>query len=308
MNLPFTTLDVFTETPLKGNPLAVVTIPPKTTLSQSQKQAIAKEFNLSETVFIHDGEGPERKIDIFTPALELPFAGHPTIGTAVFLQKDKVKSLVVKAGRISIDPLTDGSVRVAIPYNVRLHEKRLPDLSNCRSNDVPAELAKSELGAPLFSIVKGMTFALIELPSVEVLASAKIGIMGEMPVELLDEEWNDKWVSRRYYYVWLGKHEADGQTVYKLRTRMIRPDMEDPATGSAACCLASYLSLHVLQEKNIRFEMTQGVEMGRESTILVDAQVDDSNGQRTLKALYLGGKATPIMSGHIQIGAREHRL
>jgi PhzF family phenazine biosynthesis protein len=100
MSIQFTTLDVFTTSAFEGNPLAVVTIPPpsqQAPLTQSQKQRIAREFNLSETVFVHDvenrAETDERKIDIFTPQFELPFAGHPTIGTAVFLQPQGVKML-----------------------------------------------------------------------------------------------------------------------------------------------------------------------------------------------------------------------
>ncbi|KAH6874050.1 hypothetical protein B0T10DRAFT_552982 [Thelonectria olida] len=306
MELQFATLDVFTDTPLKGNPLAVVTVPPSlsSTLSQAQKQAIAKEFNLSETVFIHDVEEVDstaRRIDIFTPALELPFAGHPTIGTAVHLQPLGVKSLVVKAGHIRIESLGSNSVRVEIPHNVRLHSKRLTRLSNHRQ-DAPAELANAEVGALIFSIVKGMTFVLIELPSLELLATAQVGVMGTIPVDLLDEGWRVKWVARRYYFVRLGTEDSGGRLVHKIRTRMIRPDMEDPATGSAACALASYLSLHVLKEDDIHFEMIQGVEMGRESTILLDVHVkQDSDGTRKLESLHLGGTATPIMKGTIRI-------
>ncbi|KAJ3549211.1 hypothetical protein NM208_g596 [Fusarium decemcellulare] len=109
MKIPYTILDVFTETPFKGNPLAVVTIPPGVVLEQVRKQAIAREFNLSETTFVHDVEDPratnERRFDIFTPQQELPFAGHPTIGTAVYLHDQGVQTLVAKAGPIAIEPI-----------------------------------------------------------------------------------------------------------------------------------------------------------------------------------------------------------
>ena len=92
--LAFTILDVFTSTPFKGNPLAVITVPPGVVLTQSQKLAITKEFNLSETVFVHDVEEPtdQRRFDIFTPHAEVPFAGHPTITTAVFLYPHGVRA------------------------------------------------------------------------------------------------------------------------------------------------------------------------------------------------------------------------
>lgn len=119
MPLPFTTIDVFTQTPFKGNPLAVVTIPFGLTLTQTQKQAIAKEFNLSETVFVHDAVEPsatdERRFDIFTPQAELPFAGHPTIGTAVFLYPKGVRTLIAKAGPIEIEPALDSAQCPAAP-------------------------------------------------------------------------------------------------------------------------------------------------------------------------------------------------
>ena len=303
MELPFTTLDVFTTTPFKGNPLAVVTVSPTNSkvLSQVQKQSIAREFNLSETVFVHDNDYPTitaRRIDIFTPTQELPFAGHPVIGTSVFLRPRGISSLQVKAGPVDVDAADDGGVRVAVPHNVRLHENRVPDLSKNRAPDVPKELVDAEIGAPIFSIVNGMAFVLIEVPSLEVLASAKIGIMGLIPDNLLDEGWRTGWVTRRYYYVNMGIEEVDGCKVRKLRTRMIRPTMEDPATGSAACCLTSYLSLHVLTEDDeMSFDITQGVEMGRESRIRVDASVQNSpDGSRKLASLHLGGTAVEVMS------------
>lgn len=309
MELQFTTLDVFTDTPFKGNPLAVVTVPPalSATLSQPQKQAIAKEFNLSETVFVHeieDATSTERRVDIFTPTQELPFAGHPTIGTAVFLQPRGITRLLLKAGPVEIEASGEKTVRVLVPHNVHLHQQRVADLSSGRSPDVPRELADAEIGAPIFSIVNGMAFVLIELPSLEVLAMAEIGIMGLIPENLLDEGWNGGWVSRRYYYVKMGTEaSADGRRVHKFRTRMVRPTMEDPATGSAACALASYLSLHVLDGTELGFEITQGVEMGRESRILLEARVENGsagNGERALGSLHLGGTAIEVMSGTIR--------
>lgn len=83
----FVTFDVFTETRFKGNPLAIVWVPRNVSLEQEAKQKIAREFNLSETVFLYDIEDRslDRKIDIFIPTKEIPFAGHPTIGTICYL-------------------------------------------------------------------------------------------------------------------------------------------------------------------------------------------------------------------------------
>jgi PhzF family phenazine biosynthesis protein len=185
MSLPFHILDVFTSTPFLGNPLAVVTIPPNTTLTSAQKQRIAKEFNLSETTFVHDIEDrtatAERRFDVYTPQAELPFAGHPTIGTAVHIHDQGVKTLVAKAGRITIESAADGLLRAAIPHNVHLHQKRLPEPTTGHVEGLAREVAAAEKGAPLFSIVPGMTFALIELASVEVLGAARVGILPFCP-------------------------------------------------------------------------------------------------------------------------------
>ncbi|KAM0554000.1 hypothetical protein ACHAPJ_007075 [Fusarium lateritium] len=316
MSLKFTTLDVFTTTAFKGNPLAVVTLPPPSQhppLTQSQKQRIAREFNLSETVFVHDVEkssrANERKIDIFTPNRELPFAGHPTIGTAVFLQSQGVKTMIAKAGRIELEFEKDSSARAAIPHNVRLHETRLSQPEyEAGSDELIAKVAAAEDGARLFSIVQGMTFALIELPSLDLLGAAKIGAMGYISGDLQDDGWKHDFDSRRYYFVRLSGEPSSGgkQFVQNLRTRLVKRTMEDPATGSAACALSCYLALYTLSAESIRFRITQGVEMGRESLIMVDVEVETNGaGERKVKTVHLGGKAVEVMSGVIQVPAME---
>jgi len=311
MTLPYHILDVFTSTPFLGNPLAIVSIPPKTTLTTPQKQRIAKEFNLSETVFVHDIEdsstSPERRFDIFTPHAELPFAGHPTIGTAVHLHEQGVKTLIAKAGRIDIEETAGGALRAAVPHDVRLHQKRLPSPQpNPTADTLQREIAEAENGAPLFSIVNGMAFALVELPSLEHLSAVRLGNASELSTELLDEGWRGGWATRRYYYVLLDNEEPNGssKTAHRLRARMLKvtPAMEDPATGSAACALTSYLSLHKLQASALTFEITQGVEMGRESKILIDTRVGvETEGARSLQLLHLGGMAVEVARGAIAV-------
>ncbi|KAJ1331684.1 trans-2,3-dihydro-3-hydroxyanthranilate isomerase [Microdochium nivale] len=172
MELPFATLDVFTTTRLAGNPLAVVTVPRglRGVLTQADKLRVAREFNLSETVFLHEAEaagddGDKRHVDIFTTSREIPFAGHPTIGTAVWCLHHEVgaaagvaatgrggrgralETLVTKAGPIRITssafsitgpPPNVGSsaaavaaghfVSAQIPHNVRIHANKLGDV------------------------------------------------------------------------------------------------------------------------------------------------------------------------------------
>jgi len=246
-----------------------------------------------------------------TPRAELPFAGHPPIGTAVHLyaQGVSVKTLIAKAGRIGIEQTESGDLRAEVPHDVRLHQRRLPlTLPTSISNDdtLQRDIAEAENDAPLFSIVNGMTFALIELPSLGHLSAVRVGVAPDLPVELLDEGWRGGWSTRRYYYVVLNSEEGEDQAIYRLRTRMVKttPAMEDPATGSAACALGSYLSLYRSAPQEVRFEITQGVEMGRESNILVDTCVGkDGDGARRLQTVHLGGTAVQVASGTIAVPA-----
>ena len=323
MDLQFFTLDVFTSTRLEGNPLAVVRVPWAVcnTLSEETKQKIAKEFNLSETVFLHEGEGDgdegrdvrERHIDIFTTDSEIPFAGHPTIGTAVLVRDHlghaAVDTLVARAGPIRLQqqqPVVVGAagegparvVRASIPHDVHLHAKTLADALGGPEDPglSPHPVAReAERRAPVFSIVNGMTFLLAKLPSLEALAH-----VGRTPLDLarlrddlLDEGWRSGFVGK-YYYVDLGS--GDGER--RLRTRMVELNLEDPATGSAASALASYLTL-TEEKKGTRFEITQGVEMGRKSVISVETTTRASDGQ--LEEVWLGGTAVVVMSGSLRV-------
>ncbi|KAK6085556.1 phenazine biosynthesis-like protein [Seiridium cupressi] len=322
MELEFATLDVFTNKRLEGNPLAVVKVPAslKDKLSQDQKQQIAKEFNLSETTFLH---APDRgkadpdalTVDIFTIEHELPFAGHPTIGTAVLAKYHlfpSVGTLNIKAGLIGLESSQDERqfIRAKIPHNVHLHSKTLADVIPKDqyesypglSHDV-AEIREIELKAPVFSIVKGMTFALVKLPSLELLG--KIGLtrldFQNTPTPLLDPEWAPSFTSR-YYYVDEGTgKDSNGEEVRNIRTRMVELGFEDPATGSAASTLAAYLTV-TEKTKRANFNVVQGVEMGRRSEIHVQIAADkDATGNVKVEDLWLGGEAVIVQRGSITV-------
>jgi len=131
--LDYAIIDVFTSTRYEGNPLAIVRVPRSCALSQEQKQTIAREFNLSETTFLHESEadGPSDvwRVDIFTVKEELPFAGHPTIGTACFILSDVARERGVvgqveaqfhlKAGPVQLQyDAVKNTAKAAIPHNV----------------------------------------------------------------------------------------------------------------------------------------------------------------------------------------------
>ncbi|KAI2614105.1 Diaminopimelate epimerase-like protein [Hypoxylon fragiforme] len=333
MELQYTTLDVFTSHRLQGNPLAVVTVPAalRSKLPQATKQKIAREFNLSETVFLHepDKQGGSRDIDIFTVDREIPFAGHPTIGTAVLLkyyssqtqQHVDLDTLITKAGPIPVFSADGNRIRAKIPHNVHLHARTLGDLITSVSVSVsgfasasslpgltPApQIRAAELAAPVLSIVNGMTFILVRLASLALLAQVstahRLDLEG-LPAPLLDEGWRGGLVSR-YYYVDVGddegKGEGEGGEERSVRTRLVDAGCEDPATGSAASALAAYLSLYE-ERKGTRLRVTQGVEMGRESHIDVETTVrETSDGGREVVDLWLEGTAVVVMRGSLAV-------
>lgn len=132
--IDFVTVDVFTSRPYEGNPLAIVRIPHSHTLSQDQKQAIAQEFNLSETTFLHEKSEDSHEdvwtVDIFMTSQELPFAGHPTVGTACYVlgrtaQERGIESgmmeasFKLKAGPVGLQyDVAKGTAKASIPHDV----------------------------------------------------------------------------------------------------------------------------------------------------------------------------------------------
>jgi PhzF family phenazine biosynthesis protein len=297
MQLPFVTLDVFTSTRYTGNPVAIVHVPASlsSTLTQAQKQSISTEFNLSETVFLHlpePGTSPtEQKIDIFTSAAEVPFAGHPTIGTAHYLLKvlgEKVDTLITKAGPIpvSIDEET-GNVKAEVPQVFHIHEVTYNCALNGKAN-------------PTTSIVKGMSFIFVKLETLEDLAkAAKIENLNDNTYDPspLDEGWKVGLIGTMYF-VPQGTDEFGRK---KHRTRMFG-SREDPGTGSASSALGCYLA--GWEEKGsgkgpIKFTLEQGVEMGRRNEISVE--VTRGEGGEGVEKVVLSGAAITVMEGNLEV-------
>lgn len=120
--------------------------------------------------------------------------------------------------------------------------------------------------------------------------------------DVIDAERSETYIGRYYHVLMETGVSSSGVRTVKLRTRMVETKMEDPATGSAACALTSYLALREYSETEIRFEITQGVEMGRKSDIVVEVRVDvGKDGERRVKEVQLGGKARQITKGTIVV-------
>ena len=309
--LSFVTLDVFTRTRYTGNPLAIVKVPQSRVLSQSQKQRIAREFNLSETVFLHEQTASDLadtsvRIDIFTAVAEIPFAGHPTVGTANYLLRllqsheplnNSVKALQAKAGRfgITLNPAVDG-VQIVVAHNVHVHASPFADRPFAQH--------------PVFSIVKGMNFVLAQLPDLEALGAQAQNLIGAentysaATLDALDEGWREGLIGT-YFYVDLGAAAAAADGVRDVRTRMFG-SREDPATGSAASALCSYLSLKEGSAGTYRYRLTQGVEMGQRSEIFLEVRVRETQGGGggvEIDEVLLSGCAVLTMQGTLEVPA-----
>ncbi|KAJ5142964.1 uncharacterized protein N7515_001751 [Penicillium bovifimosum] len=200
-HLNFVTLDVFTSTPYSGNPLAVVFLE-DTALTQSQKQTIAREFNFSETIFVHPvNDKTKRTIDIFTTKHEIPFAGHPTIGAATWFlhhstnpaDSSNVTTLTTKSGDIPIRAnSSDKTVAAKIAHNTRIHAARFSLSELLRLHPSLAPFVREDATFPVFSVVNGMSQVFVELPSLEALGAVALASGGELVSDqYLDEGWRN---------------------------------------------------------------------------------------------------------------------
>lgn len=296
MQLPYHVLDVFTDRPFTGNPLAVVQQADH--LSQQQMQAIAREFNLSETVFVQAprAENALAHVRIFTPAKELPFAGHPTVGTACLLSELGIapqgedERFVLEEG---VGPVPVRVHRTADrPPYAELTTAQLPEYGSTRPTDavvaVILGLEPSDLGSAgevVRTVSCGMPFVLVPVRAPELLAGIALDVaawrrslMGQWAQEL---------------YVYARGYEGE------LRARMFAPAMgiaEDPATGAAAAALAGALATESpIVEGRLHWVIHQGVEMGRPSQLHISAERAGS----AVTAVRVGGYAVRVAEGSL---------
>ena len=308
-SLPCSTLDVFTATRFKGNQLAVVHVPsslPLSTsvlLSQETKQLIAREFNFSEIVFLHDAltGTSERRLDIFTQLEELPFAGHPIIGAICHVCQNEepaleTVTLLCKAGPIvgRYDPETK-LAEAEIPHNVRIHQAPVSGRAVLKNQPYLSRTSVVTNDLCVVSIVKGLSFVLVQVPSISPHLE-KLEVSGhsvDCGSVILDEGWGPSFIGT-YFYV-ITSHSSD--QIVKLRARMIEPSVgEDSATGSAASTLASFLALKDgTANMTFCYSIEQGVEMGRASEIQVKVTLDATG--KAVEKVVLAGKAVRVTQG-----------
>jgi trans-2,3-dihydro-3-hydroxyanthranilate isomerase len=292
------TCDVFTDTRFGGNQLAV--LPHADGLSAQHMQQIAREFNFSETTFVFPPKaGHTRHVRIFTPAREIPFAGHPNVGTAFVLASigefGEIKSSLTvtfeeEAGLVSVAIHESngkiGSCELTAPQSVSFG-KTLPVEVVAAAISVDAKDVVTKTHGPQVTSV-GLPFIMVELKDRSVLERARINMSG---FEALAAQgvMPD---------VYLYTHGSDG---FDIRARMFAPLSgvpEDPATGSANCALAGLLA-HYNPQPNGSFlwRIAQGVEMGRPSTLIARAEKKDGVVQTTR----IGGAAILVSEGVIYL-------
>ncbi len=306
MPYQFHTADVFTSRARGGNPLAV--IPDARGLSDAQMLAITREFNYSESVFVFpaDSAANTRRLRIFTPGGELPFAGHPTVGCAFVL------------AAIGAIPMTGGETRVVfeegagpVPVTIRAKDGKpvfsqltAPQMPEIQAPPPRPEVLCEILGLEPSAILAddmiepeavscGGPFLFIPLVKPEMLSWVKVD-----PIKW-EEILGEYWAREMFVFstdAWTGIFEGG-----HIKARMFAPALgigEDPATGAACAALAGFLALRAeTRDGTLRWTVDQGVEMGRPSRL--DLEVDLKRGQ--LVAIRVGGESVLVSSGTLHI-------
>ena len=290
--------DVFTDTRFGGNQLAV--LPQAERLPAQQMQQIAREFNFSETTFVFPAKaGHTRHVRIFTPTREIPFAGHPNIGTAFVLASTgefgEIKSSFTvtfeeDAGLVSIAiQASDGKIascELTAPQAVSFG-KALPVELVAAAISVDAKDVVTKTHAPQVTSV-GLPFVMVELKDRSALERARVSMNG------FDALAAQGVMPDVYLYA----HANDG---FDIRARMFAPLSgvpEDPATGSANCALAGLLAHHSPQPNgSFVWRIAQGVEMGRPSTLIARAEKKDG----VIQTTRIGGASVLVSEGFLYL-------
>jgi trans-2,3-dihydro-3-hydroxyanthranilate isomerase len=298
----FIQVDVFTQTPLAGNPLAI--FPDALGLSDTEMQALAREMNLSETTFIlardatteaHAG----KKVRIFTVETELPFAGHPTLGTSLYLYASETNqkkpteiTLDLKAGKIPVrftaNSENAGSDRVDGQVFGEMRQ-RDPEFGTPLSREDVARavgIAVDEISSdwPIQPVSTGLTFTIVPFRNRQTLSHLKFAYI--QAADFLKE------TGANFFY-FLCPERREGRL--EAQARMFFYGGEDPATGSAAGCAASWMVQHGVASSDEQAVIRQGDECRRPSEMHVRATRE---GERVTN-VRVGGYAVEILRGTV---------
>lgn len=314
--LRFVTADVFTSEPFTGNQLAVVFGAeglPTVTL-----QAITREFNYAETTFVFAPESPDttRRVRIFTPELEVPFAGHPTLGTAhVLVATGEVKPTAEERARGEMlvvlgENVGPVPVRVRLENGVPVHGQfttaQLPE-ERVEISDLEALASTLSLAASDFvggthapvGVSCGLPFLVMPLTSVDAVRRARL------EMDAWRRVLEGKWAAWPMVFAMTRAAEHDAADEVQvpahvsgcdIRARVFVPGStvpEDPATGSANACLAGYLAARTPRDGVLQWTVAQGIEMGRPSRLAIEAQKTHG----IIQSVRVGGASVMISEG-----------
>jgi trans-2,3-dihydro-3-hydroxyanthranilate isomerase len=288
--LPFVQLDVFSAKPFEGNPLAV--FPDGRGLSDQQMQAIAREMNLSETTFVLPRDpATERergvRVRIFTVEEELPFAGHPTLGTAMALRGSsgaKEIALECNVGRVPVrfediagQPPFGEMTQMDPVFGEEHDREAVVRAAALRDGDIDPSL-------PIQTVSTGVPFTIVPLRGLEVIRHIQVNVRGSA-------EYLGKSGGRFFFFVSRGTVDPKA----RLHARMIFYNGEDPATGSASGCAAAWMVANGVARPDEQVIIEQGIEIRRPSRIFVRASKKDNR----VVNVRVGGNAIEILRGEL---------
>ncbi len=288
---PFVQLDVFSSQLFEGNPLAVFL--DGRGLSDQEMQALAREMNLSETTFILPRDpSVERergvRVRIFTVQEELPFAGHPTLGTAFQLRGDsgaREVALDLNVGKVPVtfeekpgQPVFGEMTQVNPELGPRHDRESVVRACGLRDGDTDPSL-------PIQTISTGVPFTIVPVRGLEIIRNLRVDAKGS-------EEYLKHFGGKFFYFV--SRETVDPAA--RLHARMMFYNGEDPATGSAAGCAAAWMVAHGVAQSEERVMIEQGVEMNRPSRIFVRASRQDDR----VVNVRVGGNVVEVLRGEVR--------
>jgi len=286
--------DVFSSRALEGNSLAVFF--DGRGLSDAEMQSIAKEMNLSETTFIlpRDAETERERgvrVRIFTVQEELPFAGHPTLGTAFALRGESgAKEIVLElnVGKVPIRfedapgrPAFGEMTQIDPVFGIQHDREAVARATGLRIEDFDSSL-------PIETVSTGLAYTITPLKSLAAIQKLRVDLNRA-------SEYLEKTGGKFLYFV--ARETVD--LAARLHARMVFYNGEDPATGSAAGCTAAWMVAHGVAEPDQRVLIEQGVEMRRPSRIFVCASRQNQSGDNRIVNVRVGGNAVEVMRGEV---------
>ncbi len=283
-------VDVFSAIPLEGNALAVVL--DGRGLSDAQMQAIAKETNLSETTFILPRDSATERergvrVRIFTVVEELPFAGHPTLGTAFVLRGSsgaREIRLELNVGTIPVcfeetsgQPVFGEMTQPDPKFQIRHPREAVAAAAGMALDDFDPEL-------PIETVSTGVPFTITPIRSLSILRNLDVDQRSAAP-------YLERTGGKFFYFV--SRETVDPEA--RLHARMMFYNGEDPATGSAAGCAAAWMVAHGVAQPEERVLIEQGIEMKRPSRIFVRASRNDNR----VVNVRVGGNTVEVIRGEM---------